>query len=104
MNAIDIDTLEAGPETDALVAEALGHQVFPGTAVIHGEEVKGGLRERVQYGNVVAMGALRKYSTDWNAAMEAADAVDLWSHCSFWFGDLNQLDICKEILRLKEAA
>ena len=98
--------LEAGPELDALVAKAIGdtgYRTIP-------YDYQGVVRIRVDV----------KYSTDWNAAMEAAEKAELFStnkasiykhqNClwvvetasgMFRAGTTGPLAICRAILALK---
>lgn len=66
------DTLEAGPELDALVARTLGLKCIP-----HGPEPRSH-----------SLNPPLPYSRDWNAAMEAAEAVGLfdWKGHLLFFG------------------
>ncbi len=83
MTPVDIDNLEPGPETDALVARSLGwaihpdysaHSVAPGAALGYPPD-----EERTE--EFTGLRPVPPYSTDWNAVTEALHASGLPFHC-----------------------
>jgi hypothetical protein len=87
-SCVDIDALKPGPETDALVAEALGCKVLHTGP--HVDCPYCGCEDPLTHGNDPEFASIKPYSSDWGAAMEALESVPGW-----WGWNMEHYNDCK---------